>query len=34
MSAAGIILLVAAWGSILGLAAFCFMKVISKKEIK
>lgn len=34
MRSGGWIFLVISWGLILGLSAFCFVKVFSKKEIK
>jgi hypothetical protein len=34
MKLAGWIFLIVSWGIILGLTAFCFIKVFSKKEIK
>jgi len=34
MSGGGWIFLIFSWGVILGLTAFCFIKVFSKKEIK
>ena len=34
MTLAGLIFLILSWGIILGLVIFCFLKVLSRKELK